>query len=506
MDALHYLGLLVSVLFIVYQFTANRRNQHKNLPPSPPGVPIIGHFHLLKNPINQALSNLSNKYGPIFLLRLGSHPTLVLSSRAAIEECFPNNDIIFSNRPVLPSRKPLEYNDNTLGAPYGNHWRNIRRFAIIEIFSSRRLQMSSEIRIEEIRFMVKHLYTNSFKGVRKVDMKSFFYAIAFNIVMRMVAGKRYFEDDVLDLEITKGKVDDLLEMFAPIATVALGDYFPFLRWLTYYGVERRLLKIHKRKDEFIQALIDAHQNTTSSFTSVDDRKTSQTIIDVMLRLKESEPEFCTNDLIKGTIQVMLIAGTHSTVTTMQSVVPHLMSHPDVLQNVRDEIDNHVGNSRLINDTDLTKLPYLHCVINETLRLSPVGILPPRESSEDCTVGGYHIPRGTQLFVNTMAVHRDPELWKEPDRFMPERFLESEEGKERFKYIAFGIGRRICPGEGLGMRVMALSLGTLIQCFDWEEATDESQGPLKTNLKKPKKRPLEIVFRPREALTKVLAQL
>ncbi|KAK4859930.1 hypothetical protein QYF36_014331 [Acer negundo] len=205
-------------------------------------------------------------------------------------------------------------------------------------------------------------------------------------------------------------------------------------------------------------------------------------------------------------QAMLIAGTHSTATTMESVAPHLISHPDVLQNVRDEIGNHVGNSRLISDTDLTKLPYLLCVINETLRLSPVGVLPPCESSEDCIVGGYHIPRGTQLFVNTMAVHRDPELWKEPDRFKPERFLESEEGKERFRFIVFGIGRRICPGEGVGMRVVALSLGTLIQCFDWEEATDESQGQSKTNLNRPMKRPIEIVFRPREALTKVLAQL
>ncbi|KAK1554083.1 hypothetical protein Q3G72_007574 [Acer saccharum] len=293
--------------------------------------------------------------------------------------------------------------------------------------------------------------------------------------MRMVAGKRCFEDDELDLEITKGKLDDLVEMFGPIVTVALGDYFPFLRWLTYYGEERRLLKIHKRKDTFIQALLDAHQNTTSSFTSVDDRKTSQTIIDVMLKLKESEPEFYTTYAIKGMIQAMLIAGTHTTATTMERVVSDLISHPDVLQNARDEIDNHVGNSRLINDTDLTELPYLHCIINETLRLSPGGVLPPRESSEDCIVGGYHIPRGTQLLVNTMVVHRDPELWKEPDRYMPERFLESEEGKERFKYIAFGIGRRICPGEGLGMRVMALSLGTLIQCFDLEEATDESQG-------------------------------
>ncbi|KAL5847307.1 hypothetical protein ACOSQ3_010831 [Xanthoceras sorbifolium] len=504
MDALHYLGLLVSVLFIVYQFSANRRNQHKNLPPSPPSIPIIGHFHLLKMPIHQALNNLSNKYGPILLLHLGSRPTLILSSRSAIEECFPNNDIIFSNRPLLPSRKCLEYNYTTLGAPYGNHWRNIRRFFVIEIFSERRLQISSEIRTEEIRFMIKHLYKNSFKGVRKVDVKTFFYYLAFNIVMKLVTGKRCFEAEELDSEKSKKQLADLVEMFGPMLTMALGDYFPFLRWLTYYGTERKLLKIHKRKDAFIQSLLDAHQNT-SSLTSVDGQKTSQTIIDVMLKLQESEPEFYTNDVIKGIIQAMLIAGTHTTTVTMERVVSQLISHPDVIQNARNEIDNNVGHSRLINDIDLAKFSYLHCIINETLRLS-WGVLPPRESSEECTVGGYHIPRGTQLVVNPGAVHRDPELWTEPDRFKPERFLESEEEKGRFKFIAFGIGRRICPGEGLGMRVMALTLGTLIQCFEWEDARDESQGPSKTNLNMPENTSAEIVFRPREALTEVLAQL
>ncbi|KAH7526834.1 hypothetical protein JRO89_XSUnG0046900 [Xanthoceras sorbifolium] len=382
MDALHYLGLLVSVLFIVYQFSANRRNQHKNLPPSPPSIPIIGHFHLLKMPIHQALNNLSNKYGPILLLHLGSRPTLILSSRSAIEECFPNNDIIFSNRPLLPSRKCLEYNYTTLGAPYGNHWRNIRRFFVIEIFSERRLQISSEIRTEEIRFMIKHLYKNSFKGVRKVDVKTFFYYLAFNIVMKLVTGKRCFEAEELDSEKSKKQLADLVEMFGPMLTMALGDYFPFLRWLTYYGTERKLLKIHKRKDAFIQSLLDAHQNT-SSLTSVDGQKTSQTIIDVMLKLQESEPEFYTNDVIKGIIQAMLIAGTHTTTVTMERVVSQLISHPDVIQNARNEIDNNVGHSRLINDIDLAKFSYLHCIINETLRLS-WGVLPPRESSEECT--------------------------------------------------------------------------------------------------------------------------
>ncbi|TXG52484.1 hypothetical protein EZV62_021653 [Acer yangbiense] len=503
MDALFYLSAVVSIIAIVYQFTVQRRiNQQKNLPPSPPSLPIIGHFHLLKRPVHEALSNLSRKYGPIFLLRLGSRPILVLSSCAAIEECFPNNDIIFANHPLLPYRRILQYNFTTIGAPYGHHWRNLRRFTALEIFSAKRLQMSSEICAEEVKFMIKHLY----KRARKVDVESFFYMLDFNIMMKIVAGKKCFEEEELDLDkITKGKLDDLKQIFGPFLNMALGDYFPYLRWLTYYGVEKQEIKIHKKRDAFIQALLDTHQNNNST-----GGETSRPIIDVPLKLRESEPEFYTNNVVKGIIQMTLIAGTHTTVITLDSVVSQLIAHPEAFKKARDEIDNHVGDSsRLINDADLNKLPYLHGTISETLRLGPVTILPPYESSEDCTVGGYHIPRGTQLWINAWAVHNDPEFWIEHDRFKPERFLIQSEVQEKggFKFIPFGLGRRVCPGEGLGMRVMALSLGTLIQCFDWEEVKeDQSQVPVKTNPKKAEGKHAEIIFRPREALAKVLAQL
>lgn len=178
--------------------------------------------------------------------------------------------------------------------------------------------------------------------------------------------------------------------------------------------------------------------------------------------------------------------------TMELVVSRLVSHPEVFKAARDEIDKLVGQSRLIEDVDLAKLPYLHCIINETLRLDhATSVLPAHESSKECTVGDYQIPVGTQLLVNVWAVHMDPELWEDPDKFKPERFLQGEEERGGCKFLPFGSGRRQCPGAGLAMRLMALSLGTLIQCFEWEK-TEE--------------RPLKIIFRPREDRTEVLAQL
>lgn len=100
----------------------------------------------------------------------------------------------------------------------------------------------------------------------------------------------------------------------------------------------------------------------------------------------------------------------------------LLNHPEVLEKARVELETHVGNDRLIDEEDLSKLPYLQCIISETFRLFPAApMLVPHQSSDDCKIGGYDIPRGTMLLVNAWAIHRDPKVWDDPTSFMPERF-------------------------------------------------------------------------------------
>ena len=168
---------------------------------------------------------------------------------------------------------------------------------------------------------------------------------------------------------------------------------------------------------------------------------------------------------------MLTAGRETSTLTTEWAMLLLLNHPKALQKLRTEIDNSVGHGRLVDESDIPKLPYLRCVVNETLRLYPAApLLLPHQASEDCRVGGYDIPKGTIVLANAWAVHRDPKLWEEPEKFMPERF----EGKglmdkEEFnsKFLPFGIGRRACPGANLGIRSVSLAVGTFIQCFDWD---------------------------------------
>lgn len=205
---------------------------------------------------------------------------------------------------------------------------------------------------------------------------------------------------------------------------------------------------------------------------------------------------------------MLIAGTDTSAGTMEWALSLLVNHPDVLRKAQGEMDARVGHARLLEEADLPELPYLRCIINETLRMFPAGpLLIPHESSDACVVGGYRVPAGTMLLVNAWAMHNDPANWDRPREFRPERFEELDGYRDGFRQMPFGAGRRGCPGEPLAVRMVGLGLGTLIQCFDWErpgkDLVDMSEG---AGLSMPRATPLLAYCRARPAAASLLASI
>lgn len=117
-----------------------------------------------------------------------------------------------------------------------------------------------------------------------------------------------------------------------------------------------------------------------------------------------------------------MAGTETSAVALEWAMSNLLNSPEVLEKARVELDTQVGQDRLIEEADVTKLQYLQNIISETLRLHPpLSMLLPHLSSEDCTVGSYDVPRNTMLMVNAWAIHRDPKIWADPTSFKPERF-------------------------------------------------------------------------------------
>ncbi|KAL6013232.1 hypothetical protein ACLOJK_003724 [Asimina triloba] len=514
------LVLLALVFFLSFSFIFNHvfgKKQPKNLPPTPPfSLPIIGHLYLLRPPLHRSLAALSRCYSPILYLRFGSRPVLLVSSPSVAEDCLSRNDIIFANRPQILAGKHLGYNYTAIGfAPYGPHWRNLRRIATIEILSSYRLQMLSSFRAKEVRYLAKALFKECGMGKSVVELKSRLSELTFNVMMGMIANKRYYGDEVVDLEEAK-RFRGLVKQAVELAGASnFGDFVPLLRWIAYRGVEKRMIELVTARDKFLQGLIDEKlkKMKEKEKEKVDEEQETRTnnkktVIEVLLSLQETEPEYYSNYIIKGFLAALLTAGTDTSALTMEWAMALLLNHPHVLKKAKAEMDEQVGGDHLLEESDLPKLPYLQCIINETLRLYPIApLLLPHQSSEETTVGGFAVPRGTTLLVNAWAIHRDPKVWFEPDEFKPERFEEAEGKEGGCKFIPFGHGRRACPGEGLARRVVSLAVGTLVQCFEWErvgeEKVDMSEGP---GLTMPKAQPLEAVCKPHEAMVPILSQL
>lgn len=202
------------------------------------------------------------------------------------------------------------------------------------------------------------------------------------------------------------------------------------------------------------------------------------------------------------LQALIVAGTETSSVTLEWAMSNLLNHPEILEKAKIELDNHIGQEHLIEEAEATKLQYLQNIISETLRLHPpVTMLLPHLSSHDCTIGGYDVPRNTMLMVNAWAIHRDPNLWADPMSFKPERF-ENGQG-DIGGFIPFGMGRRACPGSGLALRTLGLTLGSLIQCFEWKrigkEEVDMSEG---SGTVVPKAIPLEAQCKARPIINKI----
>ncbi|KAK2635306.1 hypothetical protein Ddye_030098 [Dipteronia dyeriana] len=459
----------LSLLFLIFAFKLFRSNaRYKNLPPSPPSIPIIGHLHLLTPLMHRTFHHLSEQYGQIISLKYGSRLVVVVSSSTAVVECFTKNDIVLADRPKLLISKYLAYGHTTVASSsYGEHWRNLRRICAVEIFSTIRLNKFQAIRKDEVKQLLGKLSCNSLRGFAKVELRPLFTELTFNNIMRMFSGKRCYGKDVTNDEEAKQFREIIAEVFANAAVSNPVDFLPFLAWFDNGDFEKRVSKLGKRMDVFLQALIEEHRKNSGS--------SQNTMIDHLLSLQETQPEYYNDQIIKGLVLVMLLAGSDTSAVTIEWAMSNLLNHPEVLKKVRDELDAQVGQEHLIDEPDVPKLQYLQSIISETLRLYPAGpLLVPHMSSSYCTVGGYDVPADTILLVNAWSIHRDPKLWEDPTSFKPERFESREEGDQgqEHKLMPFGVGRRACPGMGLAQRVVGLTLGSLIQCFEWERVDEK----------------------------------
>lgn len=152
---------------------------------------------------------------------------------------------------------------------------------------------------------------------------------------------------------------------------------------------------------------------------------------------------------------------------------HLLHLPEKMTKLCAEISAALASKDFVEESDLDKLPYLHAVVKETLRLHPAVPVVTREVSADgVSLGGFPVPLGTCVLINLWAIGRDPTAWSKPEEFMPERFLSADARALHFRgsdfaYRPFGAGRRMCPGLDFAARFVPLVLASILHKIDWK---------------------------------------
>ncbi|GLJ31808.1 hypothetical protein SUGI_0639800 [Cryptomeria japonica] len=437
------------------------------LPPGPRPWPLIGSIHLLGNLPHQSLTVLAKKYGSIMSLRLGSVTTVVVSSPAMAKEFLKTHDLAFATRPNCTLGKHLCYDHNNVSfAPYGAPWRQVRKLCTVELLTVKRINSFRFVREDEVSAMIASIWQESGRGAHSVDLKKSLSSITRNITCRMFASTTYSDSDLNGGHGFKEMVE---EMFSVAGVFCVGDFVPYLDWIDFQGIRRRMQAVHKIFDGFAEKVIEEHIHRRLGEGKSKEEDRVKDMVDVLLDMAETEGQTISRVQIKGIILDMLDAGIETSSTTIEWAMSELLKNRATLDRAQKEIESAIGRDRLVKESDVMSFDYLQCVVKETFRLHPpFPLLIPHESMEGCSVGGYFIPPKTRLYVNVWAIGRAENVWEDAHQFKPERFMgcNKDVRGQDFDLLPFGTGRRGCPGISMGLSVVELALAQLLHCFDW----------------------------------------
>lgn len=442
-------------------------HEHKRLPPGPKKLPIIGNLHQLSQPMHQTLRRLSNKHGPLMFLQLGSFPTLVVSSADMAREVLKTHDLTFASRPTLYATNRISYNGTSISlAPYGKYWREVRKIALVELLSPKRVESFESVRKEEVAYIINIVADSSAESAT-INMTELMFRVVNNIVLRAVINKKmnYSEEKG---KSSISKFSEVINEFEELMSVGnIADAFPWMGWYNKFnGVEERLEKGFRALDSFYDMVIQEHRHQSGGSEYED-------LVDVLLRIQNDPNQEIklTDDNIKGVLTDMILAGSDTSSTTLVWIMAELMKNPSAMRKAQEEVRGIVKEKGLlqVKESHLPELVYLKMIVKEVLRHhSPVPLLLPHETTERCSIAGYEIPAKMRVLINAASIAMDSEYWENPEDFNPERFLNTDIDfrGQHFELLPFGAGRRGCPGINFAGVMIELVLANLLHSFDW----------------------------------------
>jgi cytochrome P450 len=241
----------------------------------------------------------------------------------------------------------------------------------------------------------------------------------------------------------------LVEFITP--PPALITFLPFAQLDIPGSPYRAFLRCRENVDRELYALIDERRRAK-------DLEEREDILSLMLRARDEDGQPMTDTELRDELVTMLVAGHETTATTLSWAFDQILAEPRVAKKIDAELTRVVGGRRL-DPSALPKLEYIDAVLKETLRLKPILPIVARELAEPLEIGGYSLPANVKLAPCIYLTHRRPELYPEPERFYPERFVDAK--VDPYAWLPFGGSVRRCLGMAFALYEMKIILATVL---------------------------------------------
>ena len=468
--------VLVLVLITLITFMVlNRRD--KMIPPGPPILPIVGNLFSMASADPLAnFARLRKKYGDIYGIYVGKELNVVLNGYDVINDALVKQGTLFSRRPQMPFAKAVVDYIGIVGAndKLLKEQRGLAQNALRSLCLKNGSQHIDRLILTGVNKLVDKLETLDGKAV---NLKSYLQVSVAGIITSIILGKFFELDDERfknyltfhsrNMAIIPGRIV-LINCFSfllklPVDIFGLKGLFQsVLRWQTF--LDERLLD---------QEADDAGNDIIALYQAA---------------IKENEQENLgqtyNKKYMRNTTFDMAIAGSDTTATTINWILLYLLHNPEVETKLHKEIDDVIGRTRPPSLTDRPDLPYMEATILEALRIAnPAQMAIPHSVPHDVTYKGFHIHKDTTILANLHSVLMDPEIWSEPAKFRPERFL-SDDRKEieiPKQHIPFSVGPRSCLGETLAKMELFLFMTSILQRFKLVPVDSASLPPVKGQL-------------------------
>ncbi|QRV83120.1 cytochrome P450 family protein [Ceratobasidium sp. AG-Ba] len=490
-----HVPLLAVVCFVLVAYVLSRKYQALPLPPSLKPHPLLGHLlalpsaneHIVYKEIGDQMNSNCLAHGnaihvlkpdlpgDIISFKVLGQVVIVLNSANAASELLVKRSAIYSDRtelPMLNDEALTGWGNNTVFLRHGERWKKQRRITQTALHPTFCKELWSNME-NHTRLSVQRLLQN------REDISSEFRWMAAATMLSCLYGYKasYPVDDWVEL------VETAVDKACQAASTS-NFYVNIIPWLKYVpewfpgaSWKRKAHAWRAEKDKLINGPFEWTKTQMASETA-----SPSMVKDLLDNLMANPPPRNEakeeEDIIKWAAGGMYAAGAETTVASLMAFVQAMIMHPEVQEKVQAELDAVVGEDRLPELSDRDALPYLDCVLKESLRWhSPLPLGVPHVCSQDDVYKGYMVPKGAIVFGNVWAISNESAVYPEPRTFNPDRYQDESLPAAPI----FGFGRRqvaiqpveiprliqnfsICPGAHFAESSMFLALATLLSVF------------------------------------------